>query len=60
MGDDGYLTSREVAAILRKSEWWVKMLRAKGGGPAYYKFGRNVVYRKGDLEEWLALARVSA
>ena len=58
--DNLFLTTKEVAAILRKSEWWVKMLRIKGGGPTYYKLGRNVVYRRDDLDKWIALAQVTS
>lgn len=29
-------------------------LRMRGGGPAYVKMGRRVVYRIEDLEAWLA------
>jgi len=33
-------------------------LRCKGGGPAYLKLGRKVVYRSGDLADWLNMRRV--
>jgi hypothetical protein len=33
-------------------------LRCKGGGPAYLKLGRKVVYRGGDLADWLRMRRV--
>jgi hypothetical protein len=28
-------------------------LRCIGGGPAYLKLGRRVIYRRGDLADWL-------
>jgi Helix-turn-helix domain len=31
--------------------------RCRGGGPAYLKLGRKVVYRRLDLEEWLSTRR---
>ncbi len=31
--------------------------RLTGGGPAYIKLGRTVVYDTRDLDEWLALRR---
>ena len=33
-------------------------LRCTGGGPAYLKLGRKVVYRGGDLVAWLSMRRV--
>jgi hypothetical protein len=33
-------------------------LRCIGGGPAYLKLGRKVVYRAGDLAHWLSTRRV--
>jgi hypothetical protein len=33
-------------------------LRCTGGGPAYLKLGRKVVYRSGDLVDWLSIRRV--
>lgn len=32
--------------------------RHKGGGPAYYKLGRKVIYRGSDLNIWLDAKRV--
>jgi len=29
-------------------------LRCYGGGPAYYKLGRRVVYDRTDLDAWIA------
>jgi hypothetical protein len=28
-------------------------MRSRGGGPAYLKLGRKVIYRRGDLADWL-------
>ena len=33
--------------------------RRFGRGPAYYKFGRRIVYSVADLDAWLAAHRVS-
>jgi predicted DNA-binding transcriptional regulator AlpA len=34
-------------------------LRCLGGGPAYIKLGRRVLYRRADLSEWLSARRVA-
>jgi hypothetical protein len=34
-------------------------LRCLGGGPAYLKLGRKVVYRRADLTDWLDARRVA-
>jgi hypothetical protein len=34
-------------------------LRCLGGGPAYLKLGRKVVYRRADLADWLGARRVA-
>jgi len=34
-------------------------LRCVGGGPAYLKLGRKVLYRRGDLVGWLNARRVA-
>jgi predicted DNA-binding transcriptional regulator AlpA len=55
---DDFITTKEVAQILRKSEWWVKMLRRDGGGPPYYRLGRGIIYKRSELDEWIGLAQV--
>ena len=34
-------------------------LRCRGGGPAYLKLGRKVVYQRVDLADWLSARRVA-
>ena len=34
-------------------------LHCLGGGPAYLKLGRKVVYRRADLADWLGARRVA-
>jgi hypothetical protein len=34
-------------------------LRCIGGGPAYLKLGRKVMYRGADLVDWLSMRRVN-
>lgn len=49
-----YLREAVAAAYLGfKSSRSLQNLRWKGGGPAFLKQGRSVMYRKQDLDEWL-------
>jgi predicted DNA-binding transcriptional regulator AlpA len=50
------LYTEEVAALTRKSAGTIRWLRATGQGPRAGKLGRRVVYRRGDVEEWIASA----
>jgi excisionase family DNA binding protein len=47
-----FLTVREAAELLRLSEVTLARWRIQGGGPAYRKFGRRVVYSRSDLTAW--------
>ena len=48
------VVSAKVAAhFVGLSENTLAKLRLNGNGPVYCKLGRRVVYRPGDLEEWL-------
>jgi excisionase family DNA binding protein len=47
------LTCREAAVALRLSQRTLERLRVAGGGPAYSKLGRRVLYRDGDLDRWV-------
>ena len=51
------LTVREAAAHLRLSKSHLDKLRLTGGGPAYIKLGRRVVYDLRDLETWAERGR---
>jgi len=53
-----FITTKEAAKLLRRSEWWLKNLRMVGGGPPYYKIGRGVLYRQSELIGWVQLLRV--
>ncbi len=48
------LFTPEVAAMVRKTEATMQWLRATGKGPRYGKLGRRVVYRRADVEQWIA------
>jgi predicted DNA-binding transcriptional regulator AlpA len=53
---DELLTIDEVAAMSRKTPATIRWLRATGQGPRSGKLGRNVVYRRADVEAWIASA----
>jgi excisionase family DNA binding protein len=47
------LTTREAAAFLRLSESALNHWRLEGRGPAFQKMGRQVRYRRAEVERWL-------
>jgi predicted DNA-binding transcriptional regulator AlpA len=51
------LPTLHAATYLGLSPKTLETLRTRGGGPPFLKLGRRVVYRKADLDTWLA-ARV--
>jgi predicted DNA-binding transcriptional regulator AlpA len=53
MGQE-FLTARELEALgLHRAQTW-RRLRWSGGGPRFVKLGRTVVYRRVEVEAWLA------
>ncbi len=44
--------------VLEKSASWMQKARVRGDGPPYFKIGKNVRYRVGDLRTWAASKRV--
>jgi hypothetical protein len=52
-GIDFELPRDVTAAGLGKSLAWMEKAAIEGGGPPYRKTGRTVLYRKGDVLEWL-------
>lgn len=47
-------STEEAGEFLHLSPKTLETMRSRGGGPPYVKFGRRVIYRRKDLEEWLA------
>ena len=47
-----YLTQVEAASFLGLSPRTLEKWRIEGQGPAYYKFGRRVLYLCVDLRSW--------
>jgi excisionase family DNA binding protein len=52
--DEPLLTTRELADVLRRSESTIRYWRHIGFGPKGVKVGRGVLYRRADVEAWLA------
>ena len=47
----------EAAAYIGVSPRTLEQLAVTGGGPAFYKIGRAVVYDTAELDQWLAERR---
>lgn len=52
-----FLTTAEVAQLLRTSTETVRYWRHTGKGPKSFKVGRRVLYARRDLDNWLEYAR---
>lgn len=52
-----FITTREVAELLRTSPESVRFWRHVGKGPQSFKVGRRVLYASAEVESWLAAAR---
>lgn len=55
-----YMTTTEVAALVRTSPETVRYWRHVGRGPACFKVGRRVLYARDDVDLWLDQARQGA
>ena len=52
-----YITTEEVAEILRAPAETIRYWRHVGKGPASFKIGRKVLYAVEDVEAFIAAAR---
>ncbi len=52
-----YLTTEEVADLLRTSAETVRYWRSVGTGPDSFKAGRRVLYDAADVERWVNAQR---
>jgi excisionase family DNA binding protein len=59
MPDSEYMTTQEVADLLRTHVESVRFWRHTGKGPASFRVGRRVLYARVDVERWIAEARES-
>lgn len=57
MTEHDYLTTAELAAIVRAPTETVRYWRHVGKGPKSFKVGRRVLYARADVERWLNDAR---
>jgi excisionase family DNA binding protein len=55
-----YLTTQEVADLLRTSPETVRFWRHVGKGPIGFKVGRRVLYAAEDVEAWVECERAAA
>jgi len=55
-----YMTTTEVAALLRTSPETVRYWRHISYGPLGLKIGRHVLYPQADVEAWIAQRRTEA
>lgn len=58
-GNDSVIDAAAAAAFTGLAVATLAKLRCVGGGPAYLKLGRKVLYRRGDLADWLNSRRVA-
>jgi hypothetical protein len=56
---DAPLDSAAAAVFTGLAAATLAKLRCLGGGPAFLKLGRKVVYRRADLADWLSARRVA-
>lgn len=49
-----YLTTRELADILRTTPNAVRIMRHRGNAPRGFRRGRQVLYDRADVKAWLA------
>ena len=52
--DSELLTTSEVADQLRRSVETLRYWRARGTGPRSFRAGRGVLYKRQDVDAWLA------
>jgi predicted DNA-binding transcriptional regulator AlpA len=54
-----YLTTKEVAALIRKRPEALRQMRRRGTGPRGVRIGRSVLYDRSDVQRWLAAKAAS-
>ncbi|SIN99056.1 DNA binding domain-containing protein, excisionase family [Rhodovulum sp. ES.010] len=54
---NGFITETEAADYLCQSVRTLQKWRVSGAGPAFYKAGRSVRYRRADLRDWAEARR---
>ena len=51
----GLLSPDDLAALIGVDVRTIAMWRARGAGPDFVRLGRQVFYRRRDVEEWIEL-----
>jgi excisionase family DNA binding protein len=59
-GGQPYLTTAELASLLRTSPETVRYWRHIGSGPKSFKIGRRVLYAAEDVDAYIAEARAAS
>lgn len=54
------MSTRELAAMIGLGEITLQQMRHRGEGPPFVKLGRRVIYRRADVDAWLAENRKGA
>jgi hypothetical protein len=57
--NDSVIDAAAAAAFTGLAIATLAKLRCVGGGPKFFKLGRKVLYRRGDLADWLNARRVA-
>jgi DNA-binding transcriptional MerR regulator len=57
---DPLLLTDEVADRMRVTPGTLKIWRHRGLGPPFYRYGRRVVYRASEVEQWITAHRSEA
>lgn len=53
-----FITEKKLAERLGLAEITLRVMRAKGTGPAYVRIGRSIRYARTDVDAFIAAARV--
>jgi Helix-turn-helix domain len=56
--DEAMLDAQAAERLIGLSKATLAKMRCMGGGPPFVKAGRRVLYRRGDLLQWLRERRV--
>jgi len=54
MSTQEFLSTVEAGDLVRLSPHTLAKFRLYGGGPRFMKIGRKIVYRRSDIDAWLA------
>lgn len=53
IADSPFLSTQDLADLLKTTKNAVNILRHRGRGPKGFRRGRNVLYRRTDVDAWL-------